>query len=348
MASVAATIALNIVSNFATDVLKWAAGESISPISEAIRSTGALFPEIDGVEDTLKQWLVHTRVTDVLNDYIAGQVGANELPLRDLVSILLEKTQFYLPEHSRATAEKIVGIFLTKLRTTYFADLQTGILHLANRGEAYASQQQAQLTAVQQQMQQLTDELKTASGLKPSLQKHFEAAAVALDRGDYPTAKALFESLLTEVEIAPQRDLDLQRRVEVNLGKIASGLGDHVGAVAYYKRAAKIDTDRVRAAVNESVADLLGLRPQDALERLNKLRVPMFPCPTNSGQLKSTHYWGWASSTRHSTLQVRSTLRARRRKGSSYSVTFIETPESWMRLKAIFATRFAWTVRGRK
>src|SRR5207245_10613711 len=89
MASVAATIALNIVSNFATDVLKWAAGESISPISEAIRSTGALFPEIDGVEDKLKQWLEHTRVTDGLNDYIAGQDGAHQLPLRARVCILL-------------------------------------------------------------------------------------------------------------------------------------------------------------------------------------------------------------------------------------------------------------------
>ncbi len=131
--------------------------------------------------------------------------------------------KFYLPEHSRATAEKIILTFVSKLRAAYLADTQSGILHIANRSEAQASQQRTQLTAIEREVESVRAEVMAAGGLRPSLRTHFETAAATLDRGDYPSAKALFDTLLQEIRLPPLRDAELERQIHVKLANFASG-----------------------------------------------------------------------------------------------------------------------------
>lgn len=268
------TIALNVLSNFVTDALKWAKGEEVTPIREAVDSTELSFPELNGIANTLGEWLCHPKVNRVLTAYLEGRLGQNEFPISDLATTLLTATQFYVPEHSQPTAEKVISTFVSKLRAAYLADNSSGILYLANRTEANASREQAQLTALEHKLEKLDREVATAGGLRPSLQTHFDTAAAALDSGDYPAAKALFESLSEEIRVAPVRDVELERRVFVNLANIASGLWDHPTAIRYYKRAAEIDRDPVRGVVNMAIADLLDLKPAEALRRLEAVDAP--------------------------------------------------------------------------
>ena len=111
MNPVVSTIALNVLSNFITDALKWAKGTDIPAITKAITSTELLFPELDGVAKTLRQWLMDSKVAAVLSSYVEGHTGTNDLPIEALVSVLLTKTHFYLPEHSQATAKRIISAF---------------------------------------------------------------------------------------------------------------------------------------------------------------------------------------------------------------------------------------------
>src|SRR6266436_4142411 len=155
MATILSTIALSVLSNFITDALKWAKGDDVPAIKEVITSTEQLFPELEGVAATLRQWLMDNNVVSVLSSYIEGHTGTSDLPIQDLVSVLLTKTQFYLPEHSQATAERIISAFVTKLRAAYIADPQVGIPYIANRVDSHASPQQAGFAAVEQHIQEL-------------------------------------------------------------------------------------------------------------------------------------------------------------------------------------------------
>jgi len=274
MDAVVSTIALNVLSNFITDALKWANGADVPAITEVITSTDQLFPELEGVAATLRQWLVDNKVISALSSYVEGHTGTSDLPIQELVSVLLTKTQFYLPEHSQATAEKIISAFVTKLRAAYVADPAIGIPYIANRADAHASQQRAGFAAVEQDIRKLTDEVQTSGGLRPSLQAHFDSATAALERGDYPSAKALFESLLQELRMAPVRDNELERRVNINLANIASALGDYPAAVPYYRKAAELDADVIRQSVNAAIADLLELKSDQVLSRLSAIQTP--------------------------------------------------------------------------
>ncbi len=274
MTPVVSTIALNVLSSFITDTLKWAKGTDVPAITKVITSTELLFPELDGVATTLRQWLMDNKVVAVLSSYVEGHTGTSDLPIEELVSVLLTKTQFYLPEHSQATAEKIVSAFVTKLRAAYLADPEIGIPYIANRADAHASQQQAGFAGVEKHIRELTDQVQTSGGLKPSLQAHFDSAAATLGRGEYPSARALFEALLQEVRIAPVRDNELERQVNVNLANIASALGDYTAAVPYYRKAAELEKDGVRQSVNAAIADLFELKSDQVLSRLNAVQTP--------------------------------------------------------------------------
>jgi tetratricopeptide (TPR) repeat protein len=97
--------------------------------------------------------------------------------------------------------------------------------------------------------------------LRPALQTHFDRALAHLEAGDYPAAKALFESLLTEIDRSCLRDRGLERRIYASHGQIALSLADNDGAIKLYKRAVEMDDDPVRAAVNSSVVDLIEEKP---------------------------------------------------------------------------------------
>jgi tetratricopeptide (TPR) repeat protein len=163
-------------------------------------------------------------VVSVLNFYIEGHTGTGDLPIEELVSVLLTKTQFYLPEHSQATAEKIISAFVTKLRAAYVADPQVGIPYIANRVDSHASQQQAGFAAVEQHIQELKKPV-TAENLKWHVAK---AEALVATR---KYSKAL------QVLTSAQRQFPGNAQVLLNLAELYELTADHDNAALAYEEA---------------------------------------------------------------------------------------------------------------
>ena len=250
----ATTIALGIISNFATDLIRWASGEQVVPLNDAIDSTVASFPQLEGLDSTLREWLRSAAVQDALRRVIEGQVAVSEFPVEQLASVLIEDAGFYLPEHSEATATKVISTFVAKVRSAYLTKSSLAVLHVANRQEAlYTSLQAA---------------IESAGGLKPALQTHFDQAIAQLDAANYPAAKTLFESLLTEIQSSSLRDRSLERRIHASLGQAQACLGERDSAISHYEKAIELDDDPVRAAVNSAVVSLIEQKPDEALHKL--------------------------------------------------------------------------------
>jgi tetratricopeptide (TPR) repeat protein len=264
MESIGSAIAVHLLGAFIYDTVKLAKGEETSPLTEAIESTVRYFEGIEGLEATFRQWLLDPRVTEILTKYVEGETGRKELQIPTLVSALLSNTQFYLGEDSPAAGEEVIELFLTKVRAAYLARSSTAALHIANR-------QEVRFDALQEQIQHLTTEVQTGGGLKTTLQTHFDEATAKMEAEDFPAAKASFEILLVEIERAPVRDRNLERRVRVNLANLAVRFAEEDTAVKHYRIAAALDGDPKRAALSSAIADLNAQKPQEALDRLEAM-----------------------------------------------------------------------------
>ena len=66
-------IALHLVSDFIHDTIKFASkGEETSPVTEAIESTERYFEGIEGLGESLRQWLRNPSVAEILKTYVEG------------------------------------------------------------------------------------------------------------------------------------------------------------------------------------------------------------------------------------------------------------------------------------
>ncbi|HEY3929863.1 MAG TPA: hypothetical protein VGL89_15940, partial [Candidatus Koribacter sp.] len=264
---VISTIALNVLSNFLTDALRTKKGESSSALKDAIDSTCALHPEIEGLDETLSEWIHNGKVADELSKVIEGTAQKDELPIAELAQTFLDHTQFYLPSHSQPTATKIISTFITKIRAAYLKTQQFGMTHVANR-----------IDRVDEHILGLHEALASSFGLRPALQTHLQEAETAFKSRDYPRAKPLFASLLLEVDRIPNPDIGLSRQIHVYLGKIEAALGFTKESARHYEEAARLDQNPVRAAVNLAVAQLLEEKYERALSTLQKVEPPKEGC----------------------------------------------------------------------
>jgi len=211
---VSTVIALNILSTFAADLIKWAAGKKVTPLDLALTATANAFPHVNGVEKTLKEWLQQPSVAEQVRKLVEGEESRADLPIDALTASLIEGTRFYYPDDS-ALPQQLVATFLTNVRKAYLTDGSGGFLHLANQQEATHAK-----------IDDVIAQVQSAGGLKPSLQTHFDEANAKLEAFDYVKAKALFEVLIKEIERAPIKIPDLERRRHVGLAKSDLNLGN--------------------------------------------------------------------------------------------------------------------------
>jgi tetratricopeptide (TPR) repeat protein len=262
MGSPFVSIALGVIANFATDLIKSAAGSQSKKIEEAIQSTANQFLEIEGLVATLRAWMGDARVQEVLDSYVQGEQSQATIPIQELGSRLLEGTQFYLPDHGKAVATKIIFAFLVKIRAVYLSDPTSAGLHIANRLDT-------QFSVANAQHEELKLLIENLSGPKHSLQRRFDSAVQELNTGNAQIAYSLLKSLLDELESSSLRFPELERGIHAKLGNALSRLGDNEIAAWHLRRAAELDRDDpVRAAINAACADLLLHKSDEAHKRL--------------------------------------------------------------------------------
>lgn len=267
MEPVISTIALSVLGNLATDLVRWSAKQKVDAIQDAIDSTTDTFTAIEGLSKTLSEWLTNPRVLDVLSTFVQGQIGPAEVPIQDLASALINQTQFYLPGHATPTAEKIILRFISKLRAAYLANHQTSGLYIANR-------QEVQFGIVNQQLAEIRNEIRSVNNPTSLFARRFDSAVAELNGGNVLIARSMLESLLEDLRSAPLRSGDLERSVHAKLGVSLSLLDDRTQAAYHLRAAAEFEKeDPARGTANSAAADMLEEKYEQALAKLENVQL---------------------------------------------------------------------------
>jgi tetratricopeptide (TPR) repeat protein len=182
----ATSIAINLFSNFVSDLLKRGEGSRSSPIKGAITSTVEKFPDIEGLGLTLEQWLHSPAVRNALEEYAKGLTGFDPVRIDALSRTLVQNTQFYLPDGAEATAREIVSRFFSEIREQYLTIPELGISHLANRLEEGISISVAGFESLKSEVGELAGDV---------LERQIDEARDHLQRHEDDIARQICEKL---------------------------------------------------------------------------------------------------------------------------------------------------------
>src|SRR5712692_1539523 len=121
-------IAVTVVAHFIADHIRMQLGARVAPIDQAITDTARAYPDIEGLETTLRNWLRQPSVVAPLQRLVSGSAGPAQMPLDDLVSALVsEETGFAMLADTEQTARAIIRTFLHSLRAAYWGLPEIGL-----------------------------------------------------------------------------------------------------------------------------------------------------------------------------------------------------------------------------
>jgi hypothetical protein len=177
-----ASIAINVISNFISDLLKGLGGSRSSPIEVAISATVEKFPAIEGLRVTLEQWLQSPGVRSAVEEYAKGLKGFDPVRIDALSESLLQNTQFFLPDGDQEAAYEIVVRFFSEIRKQYLSIPELGIPHVANRLEEGISSSAAGFASLKSEVRGLA---------RDSLGQQIDDARDHLQRHEHEMARRI-------------------------------------------------------------------------------------------------------------------------------------------------------------
>ena len=188
-ASFAAAVGIKVLINLVYDLAaRTFQGSRPSPIEAAIANTVEKFRQIEGLKQTLEEWLGSAGVLDELNKYAKGLKGYDPIRIDALSVALVRDTQFFLPDGADAAAHEIVAAFFSEIREQYLKVPELAMPHIANRIEEQNTIIQAGFGSLQSGLRELRDTAADALDLqideaKDHLERHeYEIAREALKR----------------------------------------------------------------------------------------------------------------------------------------------------------------------
>jgi len=206
-ASFSAAVGINVLSNFVYDLAARTFQRSRpSPIEVAIANTVEKFRQIEGLKQTLEEWLGSPGVLDELFKYAKGLKGYDPVRIGALSMALVRDTQFFLPDGADAAAHEIVASFFSEIREQYLRVPELAMPHIANRIEEQSTIIRAGFGSLQSGLREFRETAMDALDLqideaKDYLERHeYEIAREALKRlrqakWDQMTARQRFRLL---------------------------------------------------------------------------------------------------------------------------------------------------------
>lgn len=183
-----ASISINILSNFSSDLLKHMHGARSSPVDSAIANTVEFFPRIEGLKTTLEQWLRSPGVVSAIGEYSKGLKGVDSIRVDALSETLIQNTQFYLPDNAEAAANAIVARFLVEIREQYLGIPELAIPHVANRVEEAISISKAGFESLTSEVRELG---RARDADETALDSQIDEARDHLQRNEYEVAQQM-------------------------------------------------------------------------------------------------------------------------------------------------------------
>ena len=121
-----ANIAINILSSFLYDLRKRIKGGTRSQIDIAVAKTVESFPTIEGLKQTLEEWITSPGIIGILEYYSKGLKGFDPIRFDALSRGFTQATEFFLAEDTEHTGRQVVSRFLQELRDQYLQAPETG------------------------------------------------------------------------------------------------------------------------------------------------------------------------------------------------------------------------------
>lgn len=265
-------IPTTILKSIAIDIVRASLTGKQPPTAVAIRETAEAFSAIEGLEESLHQWLSNVEVKKQFQLFIEGLRGIGDVPINTLVERLLE-TQFFLGDQSREEGRKILAFFFIAARKHHLAEPSVGLPHLANRFDVGLAQLSAQLEPIASGVQQFLRTVNSSSseptGLDKQLDDQLERVDQLIRDDKYADAQVLLGELerrwLSNNPLPPA----IRARFHKLRGRILIATGENEGAAISLSEASELDPDADRAAINKAVAGLLKGNAEAALHILD-------------------------------------------------------------------------------
>lgn len=185
-----ANIAINILSSFLYDLRKRIKGGTRSQIDIAVAKTVESFPTIEGLKQTLEEWITSPGIIGILEYYSKGLKGFDPIRFDALSRGFTQATEFFLAEDTEHTGRQVVSRFLQELRDQYLQAPETGIPHVSNRVEENIAISKASLGILQ-----MTAERVAASEPTGAIDSEIDEVRDCVGRREYDLARKLSERI---------------------------------------------------------------------------------------------------------------------------------------------------------
>lgn len=194
---VLATLSINILSNFLSDLLKRSRGNVCTPVDSAIARTAGMFPQVEGLKGTLEEWLLSPTVTKVLDQYTKGLTGVDDVKVELLAEDMTSNTRFFFPGEAEAIAAKIVSTFLTEVRDEYLKIPELALRIIANRVEENSVRSAVVLNGLTESLGEMKARLQPAATTHdgPGFDAQIDEARGYLQAYDYDLAEHACDKL---------------------------------------------------------------------------------------------------------------------------------------------------------
>lgn len=248
------TISINILSNLLTDLTKRAGGTASTALEKAIEVTAEAFPQIEGLNHTLIQWLTTRAVTETLGEFSKGLKGVDEVRIDYLAETFLQSTQFFLADGAEIAAKEIISRFLFELRNQYLKVPELGITIVANRLEHSVVQAALYHEEVREELEGLAARFSgvVSQSDEKAIDSEIDEAKHHLENHEYDLARHVCDGLRGHKwdhlsERQKFRALSISAASNAALGKIAEGARLFIEAKAW-------QPDDEKAVANEARA----------------------------------------------------------------------------------------------
>lgn len=245
-------------------------------IANAIESTARDYPNVEGLNDTLKCLCQSGDFEHLLNEI---KDGRRDLSIDNVVS-LFTGCGFFMGAETESYALQILATFATRIEEALLLS-DAGLTVLAKRQEVLHSESREMFGKIgvgiidgirRQQYVIPSDDIEKVPEVKEKLlHAKIDTARDLLSQGKAVSAKSILLDVRKRVE-ALGASPEIYFRIATNLGACSLEAGDNDTAKLEFNKALEYQPDNQKALSNAALAKLLDNKPLEALELCIKAR----------------------------------------------------------------------------
>jgi tetratricopeptide (TPR) repeat protein len=252
----------------------------MTPIEAAAQQTGDMFPEVEGLAETLLQWCDEASFLDLLSRLRGGDRSGLASSDEAIAELFIESTRFDFGDDTHSKGSEVVAAFLQTLETKLYESTE-GLRLLATRGEVL---HQNTVTAIEEVGDRIiaaigstpgrlasdvdADTISNAqlTGDEAAFARQIDTARDLLLAGKAGSALALLGQLAQRTAESRPISEELLYRLALNSGSANLDLGLPSEALAHYSRALELRPGDVRTLCGLAKTRLALGEPARALD----------------------------------------------------------------------------------